>query len=144
MANLENSLFIMPDLLAVHGGTMYVRFPTDRLASGNGVRDMWLNLSLPFTGDALVVHLRKITSPWDEQSVQQVVQGHRNILATGIALPYQSDISISIVQLMDEWLYARQNHGLMISYAYEGYAFNEASPPILEIIQEPLRSAVVQ
>jgi hypothetical protein len=138
MANLINSMFLLPDRLAVQGGEMYVRFPTESIPLNKSVRSIWLHLSLTGHGDPTVLQIREVESPWDE-NVFHHARPHASprLLMQIACLPHVAEDAAAIDMVMEKWLYRKENYGLKVSYMYQGSEFDLKKPPYLEVIYEP-------
>src|SRR5690606_6985320 len=138
-----NSMFLLPDQLVVQGGEMYVRFPTASLSLRKGIRAMWLHFALPDCADATVVQIWEVKSAWDEQVFQQArpLRAER-MMCQAACTPFQTEDAAAIDSVLEKWMFQRENYGLYVAYAHQGYSFDTSKPPYLEIVQEPARDGV--
>ena len=144
MANLENSIFLPPDKLAVQSAEMFVRYPVEEIAIKRNVRALWLHLSLPGSTDAPRYHIREVRSPWEAdvfQSRSYPVCAPR-LLALAYCPPFVKEDAVSIDPVLEHWLFQPENYGLHITNMNAGSEFNISKPPYLEIVFEPVRAGV--
>lgn len=145
MANLENSMFVLPNRLALRGGEMYVCFPTESIKPNQGVRGMWLHFPLPGSTTITALECFEVESPWGEDVFQRDANPvhYSGPPFQAACMPCLTEDAIAIDPLLDKWLFAGVNYGLYIHFTDQGNLFDPARPPLLEIILQPAAEGVM-